>query len=216
MLEPVVYALTRQQIEIKSQAARYEIVEQGKKADGKPYRIGVIDLPSFYGGGRDKDGGPVKSASADVRRILNELKVAGVDGVILDLRSNPGGLLSEAVALAGLFIDEGPVVQVKGSEGRVIRHDDPERGAAYAGPLMVLTSKLSASASEILAHECGHTWQARRLGWLYWPTGALFTLWREGPHWWNHFENQASALGQFGGIVNGSVCEELMRRLRGQ
>ena len=71
-----------------------------------------------------------------------------------------------------------------------------------------------ASASEILAHECGHTWQALRLGWMYWPTGALFTLWREGPHWWNHFENQASEQGLFGGIVNGSVGAELMGRLR--
>jgi hypothetical protein len=72
------------------------------------------------------------------------------------------------------------------------------------------------TASEVLAHECGHTWQARRLGVLYWPVGGTVTLFREGPHWWNHFENQASAQGQFGGIVNGSVSEELMRRLRGQ
>src|SRR5262249_44625716 len=55
------------------------------------------------------------------------------------------------------------------------------------------------AASEVLAHECGHTAQARRLGWAYWPVGAAFTLWREGPHWWNHFENQASAEGLFGG-----------------
>ena len=68
------------------------------------------------------------------------------------------------------------------------------------------------SASEVLAHECGHTWQARRLGWLYLPTGAAFTLFREGPAWYNHFENQASENGQFGGIVNGSVCPELMAR----
>ena len=71
-----------------------------------------------------------------------------------------------------------------------------------------------ATVSEIVAHECGHTWQARRLGWLYWPVGALFTLWREGKHFWNSFENQASAEGQFGGLVNGSVCPELMEHLR--
>ncbi|MFO0928663.1 MAG: hypothetical protein U0736_16845 [Gemmataceae bacterium] len=70
-----------------------------------------------------------------------------------------------------------------------------------------------ASASEILAHEIGHTAQARRLGWLYLPTGALFTLWREGPRWVNWFENAASETGQFGGLVNGSVCPELMERL---
>jgi hypothetical protein len=70
-----------------------------------------------------------------------------------------------------------------------------------------------ASASEVLAHECGHTGQARRLGWAYWPVGAAVTLFREGPHWWNAFENAASAEGLFGGIVNGSVCPGLMRRL---
>jgi len=68
------------------------------------------------------------------------------------------------------------------------------------------------SASEVLAHECGHTYQARRLSWLYLPTGALFTLWREGPRWYNAFENRASERGQFGGIVNGSVSAELMAR----
>ena len=70
-----------------------------------------------------------------------------------------------------------------------------------------------ASASEVLAHECGHTWQALRLGLAYWPLGAAFTAWREGAHWWNWFENQASSQGLFGGIVNGSVCPRLMARL---
>lgn len=70
-----------------------------------------------------------------------------------------------------------------------------------------------ATISEILAHECGHTWQARRLGCLYWPLGAVFTFWREGKQFWNHFENQASAEGQFGGLVNGSVCPALMEHL---
>lgn len=70
------------------------------------------------------------------------------------------------------------------------------------------------SAGEILAHECGHTGQARRLGLLYWPLGAAFTAWREGPHWYNAFERQASAAGQFGGIVNGSVWPRLRHLLR--
>ncbi len=73
-----------------------------------------------------------------------------------------------------------------------------------------------ASASEVLAHECGHTGQVRRLGMVYWPVGAGLTLFREGPRWWNWFENQASDDGQFGGIVNGSVCAALMERLRAQ
>jgi hypothetical protein len=72
------------------------------------------------------------------------------------------------------------------------------------------------SASEVLAHECGHTGQARRWGGLYWPVGAVFTLYREGPHWYNWFENQASAEGMFGGLVGGSVCPELLPLLTGR
>jgi hypothetical protein len=85
------------------------------------------------------------------------------------------------------------------------RMSDPRRRQAAGGDPWP-------SASEILAHECGHTCQARRLSWLYLPAGAMFTLWREGPRWYNAFENQASEQGQFGGIVNGSVCPELMAR----
>jgi hypothetical protein len=69
-------------------------------------------------------------------------------------------------------------------------------------------------ASEVLAHECGHTWQALRLDPFYLPLVGAVTLFQEGPHFWNHFENQASEIGQFGGILNGSVCAELMARLR--
>jgi carboxyl-terminal processing protease len=152
-LEPVVYELTRQKIELKAQAARGEVIEQGKKPNGQPYRIGVIDLPSFYADmGREGVGeGAVKSATEDVRRILKGFEDQGVDGVVLDLRRNGGGSLNEALALTGLFIDRGPVVQVKGSRGRVQTKDDPEPGTVYAGPLMVLISRFSASASEILA-----------------------------------------------------------------
>ena len=150
-IEPVVYDLTRAQIEIKSQAARYEIIEQGKKPGGQPYKIGVIDLPSFYAADPDKQTGTIQSASKDVRRILNELKTKEVDGVILDMRRNPGGLLSEAVALAGLFIDQGPIVQVKDQISGVRKYNDPEKGVVYDGPLMVLVSRGSASASEIVA-----------------------------------------------------------------
>ena len=152
-IEPVVLALTRQKVELKEQEARGEVIEQGKKADGTPYRLGVIDLPSFYAdmsaarGGR----GNAKSATEDVRRILKDFNAKGVDGVVLDLRRNGGGALSEALSLTGLFIDQGPIVQVKGFQGKVQRYDDPEKGTVYAGPLMVLVSRLSASASEILA-----------------------------------------------------------------
>lgn len=85
-------------------------------------------------------------------------------------------------------------------------HDLARRQAAGAEPWP--------SASEVMAHEIGHTAQAIRLGLLYLPTGAAFTLFREGPAWYNHFENQASAQGLFGGIVDGSVCQELMARVK--
>src|SRR5262249_41739150 len=152
-IEPVVYELTRQKIELKAQAAHYDIVEQGTKPNGKPYRIGVIDLPSFYADiDAERSGkGEAKSATEDVRGILKELMAKDVDGVVLDLRRNGGGALTEALSLTGLFIDEGPIVQVKGSQGRVQRRDDPEKGTVYSGPLMVLVSRFSASASEILA-----------------------------------------------------------------
>jgi hypothetical protein len=88
--------------------------------------------------------------------------------------------------------------------GRV--RDHLRRHAAGGNPFV--------TASEVLAHECGHTRQALRLGWAYLPAGAAFTLFREGPHWYNRFENQASEEGLFGGIVNGSVHTKLMERVQ--
>lgn len=145
----VVYELTREKVELKEQEAAGEIIEEGKKADGTPYRIGVVGVPAFYGD--DATDGKGKSATEDVRRILKEFQAKKVDGVILDLRDNGGGLLREARSMTGLFIDEGPVVQVKAGPGKVRVLDDPEQGTVYDGPLMVLTNRFSASASEILA-----------------------------------------------------------------
>jgi carboxyl-terminal processing protease len=145
-IEPVVIELTRQKIELKSQEARGEVVETGKKADGTYYKVGVIDLPSFYA---DRASG--KSATEDVRKILKGFKAKGVEGVVLDLRRNGGGLLPEALGLTGLFIDQGPVVQIKRPDGKVEEKHDPEKGVVYGGPLIVLVSRQSASASEILA-----------------------------------------------------------------
>jgi carboxyl-terminal processing protease len=149
-IESAVYELTREKVDLSSQAARGDIVEDGKKDDGKPYRIGVIDLPSFYAEpGHGKDGG--KSATEDVRRILKDFESKKVDGVVLDLRRNGGGSLDEALSLTGLFIDKGPVVQVKDWKANIEQLPDPEAGIVYPGPLVVLTSRFSASASEILA-----------------------------------------------------------------
>ncbi len=147
------FAITRAKIELKDSEAHSAIFEDGRKSDGQPYKIGVIDLPSFY---MDMDGARsgnpfYKSTTRDVRRILENFNEKGVDAVVLDLRRNGGGSLTEAINTTGLFIDRGPVVQVKDGDGRIHPYHDPSPGAAWGGPLVVLTSKFSASASEILA-----------------------------------------------------------------
>jgi carboxyl-terminal processing protease len=151
--EPKIYAITRARIELKDKEARAEIIQDGEKSNGRPYKIGVIVLPSFY---MDMEGArngskDYKSTTRDVQKILNDFTRDGVDGVVLDLRGNGGGSLTEAINCTGLFIDQGPIVQVKDSNGKVQHYDDEDRGVAWDGPLVVLTNKFSASASEILA-----------------------------------------------------------------
>lgn len=148
-----IYDITRATIELKDSEARGKIFEEGQKPNGEPYRIGLINLPSFYmdmEGARQNVNG-YKSTTRDVQKILESFKQSGVDAVVLDLRRNGGGSLTEAISLTGLFIDEGPVVQVKDSNGTVDHYDDTDKGMTWGGPLVVLTSKFSASASEILA-----------------------------------------------------------------
>jgi len=129
-----------------------KVIEQ-ERADGSVFRIGVVDLPSFYMDmeGRRNGRDDYKSAVRDVRKLLEELKEKKVDLVIMDLRFNGGGSLPESVEMTGLFIDQGPVVQVKGPDGRVIPHPDDKLGAVWEGPLVVVINKFSASASEIFA-----------------------------------------------------------------
>ncbi len=150
---PVVIAIERDKIELTDSEAQGEVFDAGQKADGSPYKIGVIKLPSFYmdmGAARLRRP-DFKSTSRDVERILNGFKSEGVDAVLLDLRKNGGGALEEAIKVTGLFIDQGPVVQVKNADGRVEAYDDRDAGAVWEGPLVVMIDKFSASASEILA-----------------------------------------------------------------
>ncbi|HEX7113438.1 MAG TPA: carboxy terminal-processing peptidase, partial [Mizugakiibacter sp.] len=142
-------ALVRKKVSIEEQAAKKSIIEV--KDGGAVRRIGVIDLPTFY---QDFDarrrGDPeFKSATRDVARLLDELKQAKVDGVIVDLRNNGGGSLDEATRLTGLFIDKGPVVQRRAANGRILEDDDTDPGMVWSGPLAVLVNRGSASASEI-------------------------------------------------------------------
>jgi carboxyl-terminal processing protease len=153
--------LVRDEIKLEDQEAKAKIIEM-PKGNGETARLGVIDLPSFYatfdvGSSRRMElansRGQVnsKSTTADVARLLAKLKQEHVDGVILDLRRNGGGSLDEAIHLTGLFIKEGPVVQVRNWKNEVEVMDDNDPSVAYDGPLIVLTSRFSASASEILA-----------------------------------------------------------------
>lgn len=151
--EPKIITIAREKIELTDKEAQGQVFDVGRKADGAPYHIGVIDLPSFYMdmAGYRRGLPDYKSTTRDVRNILEGFNKKGVDAVVLDLRRNGGGSLTEAINLTGLFITEGPVVQVKGADSRVEPYNDLDTGMAWSGPLIVLTSKFSASASEILA-----------------------------------------------------------------
>ena len=146
-----VVTLVRQKVKLEAQAAKKKVVEL---ADGEGVRkIGIIELPTFYQDfeGRRRDEPDYRSASRDVAKLLAELKEEKVEGVLIDLRNNGGGSLTEATELTGLFIDTGPVVQVRDQAQRVEVHRDFASGTAWDGPLAVLVNRASASASEIFA-----------------------------------------------------------------
>ncbi len=149
-------SINRQKIKLEEQAAKQRIIEV---PDGETTRrVGVISLPGFYEDfeGRRRDEPDYRSATRDVARLLVELKEAKVEGVVLDLRNNGGGSLREAVELTGLFIDAGPVVQVRYAGGRVQVEQDRQLGTTWDGPLAVLVNRASASASEIVAAAIQH------------------------------------------------------------
>jgi carboxyl-terminal processing protease len=138
--------LVRDEIKLKDQEARADIIIK-KDENGNPVKLGWLTLPSFYA---DMDRHS-KSTTRDVLALLKRLKKENIAGLIVDLRRNGGGSLEEAISLTGLFLKSGPVVQTKGSNGNIVVSSDPDPGIAYGGPLIVLTSRQSASASEIFA-----------------------------------------------------------------
>ncbi len=139
--------IIRDKIKLEDQAASKKIITSGNK------RIGVIELQAFYlDFEAARRGDPnARSATADVRKLLLELKQENVDGVVVDLRSNGGGSLPEAIELTGLFIKQGPVLQVRDSSGATEHYDDTNEDVTWSGPLAVLVNRSSASASEIFA-----------------------------------------------------------------
>lgn len=143
--------LVRKKVTIEEQAAKKKVIEITDA--GVTRKIGVIELPMFYSdfGARSEGDKNFKSATRDVARLLGELKAEGVQGVVMDLRNNGGGSLYEANELTGLFIDKGPVVQVRDARGQVQQQGDDDPGMAWSGPLAVLVNRGTASASEIFS-----------------------------------------------------------------
>ncbi|HAB64869.1 MAG TPA: tail-specific protease [Pseudomonas sp.] len=146
-----VVAITREAVKLEEQAAKKSVLKLNQ--DGRDYKLGVIEIPAFYLDFKALRAGDkeYKSTTRDVKKLLTELEKEDVDGVVIDLRNNGGGSLQEATELTGLFIDQGPTVLVRNSDGRVDVLADEQQGAFYKGPLAVLVNRLYASASEIFA-----------------------------------------------------------------
>lgn len=143
--------LVRKEIQLANQAAQSEV--KTIKRDGHDFKVGVINVPAFYLDYRGKMNGDkdYRSTTRDVRKLIDNLKKKGIDGLVLDMRNNGGGSLEEATEMVGLFIDQGPVVQLRNSAGDIEVQKDPEAGKTWDGPLVVLVNRLSASATEIFA-----------------------------------------------------------------
>ncbi len=143
--------LVRDKVKLEEQAAKDSVLEINDQK--KDFKIGIITVPAFYSDYEAEQRGEkdYKSTARDVRKLLGQLKDENVDGVIIDLRNNGGGSLQEAVKMVGLFIKQGPVVQVRDADGSVDVDKDPDPSIVYDGPLAVLVNRFSASASEIFS-----------------------------------------------------------------
>jgi len=151
--ETKTYEIIRGGISLTDDDVRSQIIEAGGKSGDATRKIGIISSPSFYmdAEGTRKEQADLDGAARDVTRILNEFTDKHVDAVILDLRNSRGENLAQALAVTGLFIEHGPIVQAKDSGGQVQRYDDSESGAIWTGPLVVITNKFTTGAGEILA-----------------------------------------------------------------
>ena len=148
---PYLLTLQRDEVALEEQAAS-SLIETLEIRD-KTYNIGLVTIPSFYQDyqARSKGEAKYRSTSEDVKKLVQNLLEIGIDALVIDLRGNGGGLLTEATALTGLFIDDGPVVQLKDTRNKIEIVEDPISGSVYEGPLAVIVDRYSASASEIFA-----------------------------------------------------------------
>ena len=148
---PYLLTLQRDEVALEEQAAS-SLIETLEIRD-KTYNIGVVTIPSFYQDyqARSKGEAKYRSTSEDVKKLVHSLLEIGIDALVIDLRGNSGGLLTEATALTGLFIDDGPIVQLKDTRNKIEIIEDPIPGSVYEGPLAVIVDRYSASASEIFA-----------------------------------------------------------------
>jgi len=148
---PIIVRLIREKIQLEDEKVTSEVIPINK--NGKDYKLGVITVPSFYFDydAYRKGDMDFNSTSRDVRKILGTFNEEAVNGVLIDLRRNGGGSLQEAIDLTGLFIKDGPVVQVRSRNGSVEQYEDTDRNVVWEGPLAVLTNRFSASASEIFS-----------------------------------------------------------------
>tara|TARA_B100000809_G_scaffold56042_1_gene51992 strand:- start:5768 stop:7837 length:2070 start_codon:yes stop_codon:yes gene_type:complete len=148
---PYDLSLVRDDVTLEEQAASSYI--KTLDIDNKQFHIGVITVPSFYQdfAARRRGDKDYKSTASDVKKIVEELEQVGIDAIVMDLRGNSGGLLDEATALTGLFIDNGPIVQLKDMDNNIEILDDPYPGMVYNGPMVIMIDRYSASASEIFA-----------------------------------------------------------------
>lgn len=150
--KPVIIEMTREKVILEDQSAKKKV--KTITTNGKNYKIGIISLPAFYADFKAANAGDknYKSTTRDVRLLIDTLKNQDkVDAIVMDLRGNGGGSLVEAISLTGLFIDKGPVVQVKDLRGKIEVDEDENTGVTWDGPFGVMVDRLSASASEIFA-----------------------------------------------------------------
>ncbi len=148
---PKIISIVREKIVLQDQSAKKEI--KTIQSNGKDIKIGVIDIPAFYADFKAYQAGDVnyKSTTRDVKLIIDSLKAAKVDAIVVDLRSNGGGSLMEAIDLTGLFLKQGPVVQVRDTKNKIEVGEDDDPSILWDGPMAVLIDRFSASASEIFA-----------------------------------------------------------------